>query len=277
MKLYLRYYPGLRETAALAWERLPAEHPLAGAQVVLQEDDSVLDGSVAEAKLCTSRSGVSGVIRVGQLFGELPACHRPLTLLHESIHLGMHLGPCAPRVTRAEKIERKYSQFKGASQDEWNFEIQQIALARLLYFFPEAVIAEKRLQVAYPELATGRLEQYAAIQDRLWRTGEHTKARPELTAPNLLVRLLYNRLGASLCAPDDGQRVPFAERIDALTAALRETVSAAEFDWLIAMSDRLMSASSDGTSWDEDAANALFEWVVNVPYRKGEQECDHGR
>jgi hypothetical protein len=200
--------------------------------------------------------------RVGA--GTFSAEQQRLTLLHEVIHLAYADGACRDRQERLDQLTAPHGNLRGRSDAERRFETQRLGLARRLYMFPEEVIAEKHLQVNYPELRATRLGYYARLHRET--VDDVADAEPGLEWVVAFYDGLKAELGATLAADDAARRTRFEERARAFDNRLRELVGDERHALLARLRDRLLAVTLEPLQWDEDAAIELFELVVATPY-----------
>jgi hypothetical protein len=267
VKLFFRFPNGGADSVESAWNSLAsADVPpsLADATVVFQQEAYPPKDCIAQAEVRFEDDVPRGIVRFSTSFLTKGPPEQRLTLLHELIHVHLLSGPCRCRMERASEIKEQYKRYKRKTVDGQAFEFEQVGLAKYLYTFADEVMAEKYLSVTTPAFAEQRIQQYATMQATSWDAGEQDGGRPEVRGPRLLVLWLRNQLGVPLAR--DETQAAFEQRANVLAERLKEVLSVDECDRVMGLARRVLAAAHDGSSWDENAANELFDWVIGIEY-----------
>ncbi len=164
-------------------------------------------------------------------------------------------------------VLRSQGHFQGKTRSEWAFETQRIQLARGLYLFPDEVMAEKHLQQDYPTFAADRVGHYNDVQGRASQNRDYEAAEPGLEWPAALWFWLRNKLGV-LIATTDELGTAFGDRAAFFDARLQDLLPSDQYRRVTGLGCRLLTAESDSSSLDEEAAGELFRLVVEITYHR---------
>ena len=282
MKLVLQCptddFKGEAEAAWSAFlERVP-KPPIQVTEVQFETSKEPLTGAIAEVPPWSRPT-----IRLSERFFGLESSLQTVTLLHETIHHSLLLDKTSQRMDRVQEWSKPYTYLRASSSEERDFNEQRVLLAKVLYLFPEEVMAEKHLSANTMDTWLGertlglatrhpihpRGKEVATMTDvyeKLVEFPRQSARDPDRTLATARSRCWQRRLGVML-ASENGELSSCPQGVrKPSTLRLSWLLSPELYQRVTALGRRLLAAESDPPSWDEDAAVELFNLVVSIQF-----------